>query len=311
MSSSASKRRRTQVSYNIDPYKDLDSDPEAGTPIVIDADSSDDEEFTIGSPGKEEGEEHSASEDGSEGVEENGEEDEEEEEEEEDELGNGPELTMDDIERVEFSGGASAEEEDDDEGPGGREIVDATSSPRPPRLRGPPTHPSIRITRRPGLPAKSNSKRERIESIYGNGYEALVAGIRARDSWITDPVLPKRKSLEYTPFFDASQLEIIDLGEGGQEMRWLDYETEKTSLEKHLPAENGTIKCILGPLNGQKVITFRRFGISDLSTIQKGRTGHMLNAGGHVMGMDWAPNRPKGRFFPIEPPKLQYFALGD
>jgi len=297
----STRTRKTRVSYNLaDAYKDLDSDGEA-EPEVADDDSGKDEEFTLeDARTKGQEEDGNASDDEDEDGEMYYEADSDEQLE-----GGDEEECGDEEERLQVGQGEEEDIDEEDEGNGGGEVVareDASGSKSEKKRRNPRPKQPPRITRRPGLPAKSNSKRERIETIYGNDAEALVLGIKARDLWIMDPVIPLRKNLGFSPFFKKEILEIVDLGDGGQKSYWLDYEAAKESIEKHLPEEGTKIRCILGPLGGQKVITFGRFGICDIGTIHNGRAAHMINAGGHVTGLDWAPNHPKGKntdFFPL------------
>ena len=293
----STRTRKTRVSYNLaDAYKDLDSDGEA-EPEVADNDSDKDEEFTLEDTGDKGQEGDGNASDGNE--------DEDDElypdADSEDQLGDeDEEESGDEEERLQVGreGEEEGEEEGIDEDNGDDEVATGEdisgSKPKKKRKNPRPKQPP-RITRRPGLPAKSNSKRERIETIYGNDAEALILGIQARDLWIMDPVIPLRKNLGFSPFFSKEALEIVDLGEGGQKSQWLDYEAEKESIGKHLPEEGVKIRCILGPLGGQKVITFGRFEICDVGTVHQGRAAHMINAGGHVTGLDWVPNRPTGR----------------
>lgn len=293
----STRTRKTPVSYNLaDVYKDLDSDGEA-EPELDDDDSDKDEEFTLEDSGNKDqeggGNASGANEDEDDELYSDTESEDQLEDQDE-------EVNGDEEERLQVGQEEDGEDEEDDdeeedndndeieagEGASGAKSKKKRKNPRP---KQPP-----RITRRPGLPAKSNSKRERIETIYGNDAGALILGIKARDLWIMDPVIPLRKSLAFSPFFSKEVLEIVDLGEGGQKSQWLDYEAEKESIGKHLPEEGSKIRCILGPLGGQKVITFGRFGICDVGTVHKGRAAHMINAGGHVTGLDWAPNRPQG-----------------
>ncbi|KAF8468964.1 hypothetical protein BDZ91DRAFT_792740 [Kalaharituber pfeilii] len=271
------RRRHTQVSYNVDPYKELDSDAENGA--IMDVDSGDEEFDPEGSlvKGKSKDGNHS---NGGNDYKDDDEGDSDGQSEAFDVLSDGEEQENED----------SGDNDDDEQ----KDASENEQEGKTKKRRAPHPGFAVRINRRPGLPAKSNSKRERIETIYGNDVAALVAGIKARDLWILDPVIPHRKNLSYTPFFDETQLEIVDLGNGEQTLQWLDYGCDKEEIEKFLPAEDSKLRCILGPLGGQKIITFSRFGICDLSTAHKGRAGHMLNAGGHVVGMDWAPNRPNG-----------------
>lgn len=303
----STRTRKTRVSYNLaDAYKDLGSDVEA-EPEVADDDSDKDEEFTLGDAGTkdQEGNGNASGDNEDEEDEMYSDVDSEDQLEDEDGEENGGEEESLQVGQEEDEDDEDDDDEEEDDDNDNDEVAagkDASGlkSKKKRKVPGPKQPP--RITRRPGLPAKSNSKRERIETIYGNDAEALILGIKARDLWIMDPVIPLRKNLAFSPFFSKEVLEIVDLGDGGQKSQWLDYEAEKESIGKHLPEEGAKIRCILGPLGGQKVITFGRFGICDVGTVHKGRAAHMINAGGHVTGLDWAPNRPKGtgmRFLPV------------
>lgn len=288
----STRQKRARVSYNIsDAFKDLDS--EVGITEVASADSSEDAEFNpeerlmskkVGDMEENlfNGEEEEESEERDDHY------DEEEEEEEEVEKADAYSEADSGAESEAVSGGHGEAYEAGEAGEAGSGSDFASQSKEPKKSHTP------RITRRPGLPAKSNSKRERIESIYGNDVDALLAGIKARDLWIMDPVIPCRKNLSYTPFYRQEKVEIVDLGNGKQESQWLDYGEDRELLEAYLPHEDTRIKCILGPLGGQKIITFSRFGICDMGTVHKGRLGYIVNAGGHIAAMDWVPNRPTG-----------------
>lgn len=165
-----------------------------------------------------------------------------------------------------------------------------------------PPDPSVKITYRPGF-IKSTGKRERIVTAYGGNIETLVKAVRVRDQYIGLPAVPERSCLGFTPFWSESQDVIVDLGMGRQKSQRIEYYDAPRAaggsgserVEKYLPAETGfQIKCIIGPSTGKKIITFQRFGMHDLAGTGKGKRGFILNAGGHVLGMDWAPNRPKG-----------------
>lgn len=280
----STRQKRARISYSIsDAFKDLDS--EVGNTEVASADSGEDAEFN-----PEKGLDPVNVEDTEEGSS-NGEEEEESEE------GDYDEGEDEEVEKVDVDPEAESEAESDDHGEAGEagEVDDVGSgSDLASQSKEQRKSHTPRITRRPGLPAKSNSKRERIESIYGNDVDALLAGIKARDLWIMDPVIPCRKNLSYTPFYKQERVDIVDLGDGKQKSQWLDYGEDRELLEAYLPHEHRRVKCILGPLGGQKVITFSRFGICDVGTVHQGRPSYMVNAGGHVAAMDWAPNRPTG-----------------
>lgn len=167
-----------------------------------------------------------------------------------------------------------------------------------------PPDPSVKITYRPGF-IKSTGKRERIVTAYGANIETLVKAVRVRDQFIGLPAVPEKSCLGFTPFWRKGQDVTVDVGMGRQECRRIEYYDapaaaagEENHVEKYLPAETGfQIKCIIGPSTGKKIITFQRFGMHDLAGSGKGKKGFILNAGGHVLGMDWAPNRPEGMFF--------------
>ena len=278
----STREKRARVSYNIsDAYKDLDS--EVGSTEGASTDSDEDAEFNpekIGSK-KVDMEEISSNDEA-----------EEQSEERDDHYDEGEDEEVGKVDAYSDAGSeAGSEAESDDHGEAGEA---GSGSDIASRLKGPKKSHIPRITRRPGLPAKSNSKRERIETIYGNDVDALLAGIKARDLWIMDPVIPCRKNLSYTPFYRQEKVDIVNLGNGKQESQWLDYGEDRELLETYLPHEHRRIKCVLGPLGGQKVITFSRFGICDIGTVHKGRLGYIVNAGGHVAAMDWAPNKPTG-----------------
>ena len=193
-----------------------------------DGDDEDDEEFLpgsggSGSPGKKSPEKRSPgkkkvagrreSRVGPLGSEERGRRGDEDDEEEEEDDDDAAYSDIDSDESQESGDDEDGEDGDDDNRSSQAGSDNSDNSPRRrshlPTTKDPLTpNPLIRITRRPGLPAKSNSKRERIESIYGNDLEALKAGIMSRDLWITQCVLPHRKNLSYTKFFDPAAVEI-------------------------------------------------------------------------------------------------------
>lgn len=164
-----------------------------------------------------------------------------------------------------------------------------------------PPDPSVKITYRPGF-IKSTGKRERIVTAYGGNNETLVKAVKVRDTYIGLPAVPERSCLGFTPFWKKGQDEHVDMGMGRQKTQRVEYydapgTVTGAGVERYLPAATGfQIKCIIGPQTGKKIITFQRFGMHDLAGTGKGKKGFILNAGGHVLGMDWAPNRPKGVF---------------
>ncbi|KAL7267035.1 hypothetical protein RUND412_010392, partial [Rhizina undulata] len=154
--------------------------------------------------------------------------------------------------------------------------------------------PSVRITYRPGF-IKSTGKRERLITAYGENAETLKKALWIRDRWIGLPAIPERRSLGLTPFWREGMDEIVDVGEGRQILERVDY-GEGERVEGYLPGtkEGKGVRCILGPLDAQKIITFKRFGIHDLATTGEGKKGFILNVGGWVLGMDWCANKPEG-----------------
>lgn len=174
-----------------------------------------------------------------------------------------------------------------------------------------PPDPSVKITYRPGF-IKSTGKRERIVTAYGANTQTLVKAVKVRDTFIGLPAIPERSCLGFTPFWKRGQDDHVDVGMGQQQTQRIEYyntpgtTTDGASVEKYLPPEVGVIKCIIGPQVGKKIITFQRFGMHDLGGGGGGKRGFILNAGGQVVGVDWAPNRPKGLSFPITTKKKPY-----
>lgn len=169
-----------------------------------------------------------------------------------------------------------------------------------------PPDPSVKITYRPGF-IKSTGKRERIVTAYGANTRTLVKAVKVRDTFIGLPAVPERASLGFTPFWSRTQDKHVEIGIGQQQVQRIEYyDTPGTAaagvgvgVEKYLPPDAGAIKCIIGPQTGKKIITFQRFGMHDLAGTGKEKRGFILNAGGQVVGMDWAPNRPKGVYLYI------------
>lgn len=162
-----------------------------------------------------------------------------------------------------------------------------------------PPDPSVKITYRPGF-IKSTGKRERIVTAYGANTQTLVMAVKVRDAFIGLPAVPERSCLGFTPFWNKDQDYHAEVGMGRQQTQRMEYydtpatATDGVGVERYLPAEKGVIKCIIGPQTGKKIITFQRFGMHDLAGTGKEKRGFILNAGGQVVGIDWAPNRPKG-----------------
>lgn len=155
--------------------------------------------------------------------------------------------------------------------------------------------PSVRMTYRPGF-VKSVGKRERITRHYGEDDESLLKAILVRDHWLAAPAVPSREGLAFTPFWREKQDDIVELGEGQQAAVVLDF--GEGEANRYLPPEGEPIKCILGPLGRQEAVTFPRFGMTSLGSLEDGRSGkkgYILNAGGQVVSMVWATNRPKGK----------------
>lgn len=164
-----------------------------------------------------------------------------------------------------------------------------------------PPDPSVKITYRPGF-IKSTGKRERIVTAYGANTLTLVRAVKVRDTFIGLPAIPERASLGFTPFWSQAQDRHVEVGIGQQQTQRIEYYNTPgaatngvgAGVEKYLPPDTGVIKCIIGPQTGKKIITFQRFGMHDLAGTGKQKRGFILNAGGQVVGMDWAPNRPTG-----------------
>ncbi|KAI5798951.1 hypothetical protein EDC01DRAFT_787252 [Geopyxis carbonaria] len=162
--------------------------------------------------------------------------------------------------------------------------------------------PSVRITYRPGF-SKATGKRDRLQHIFGAATDVLVKAVWVRDQAIGLPAIPTKASLGYTPFWDReSEVGPEVLGAGAQVERELDYGDDGEGVRGFLPppTPESEIRCILGPTGAQKVINFKRFGIHNLADIDARKNAYLLNAGGMVAGLDWAPNRPDG---------TQYLAL--
>lgn len=177
-----------------------------------------------------------------------------------------------------------------------------------------PPDPSVKITYRPGF-IKSTGKRERIVTAYGANTQTLVKAVKVRDTFIGLPAVPERSCLGFTPFWKRGQDHHVDVGMGQQQTQRIEYyntpgtTTDGVGVEKYLPPEAGVIKCIIGPQTGKKIITFQRFGMHDLAGGGGGKRGFILNAGGQVVGVDWAPNRPKGLSLPITTRKKKEKAI--
>ncbi|KAH0613787.1 uncharacterized protein H6S33_005673 [Morchella sextelata] len=123
-----------------------------------------------------------------------------------------------------------------------------------------PPDPSVKITYRPGF-IKSTGKRERIITTYGQNNETLVKAIGVRDEYIGLPAVPERRGLRVTPFWRGGEVRAVEVGEQRVES------VQEGGREKYLPdVPEGVLKCI----------------------------AVVLNAGGHVTGMEWAPDRSKG-----------------
>ena len=161
-------------------------------------------------------------------------------------------------------------------------------------------NPNVKLTYRPRV-NQATGKRERLFTTYGMNTHALVIATGVRDRSLGVPAVPEEGSFEPNPFWQEGQDELVDLGDGMQRAERMEYydvnpvdETGYTA-ETYMPSKDEEpIKCIIGPGAEQKMLTFQRFGVFNLKESGEHKKGYILNAGGHVVSMEWAPNRPKG-----------------
>ncbi|KAG0639914.1 hypothetical protein HOY80DRAFT_51430 [Tuber brumale] len=167
-------------------------------------------------------------------------------------------------------------------------------------------NPSVKLTYRPRI-HQATGKRERLFTTYGMNTHALVIATGVRDRSLGVPAVPEEGSFEPNPFWQEGQDELVDLGDGMQRVERMEYcdatpvDGTGATAEMYMPSKGEEpIKCIIGPGAEQKILTFQRFGIFNLKESGEHKNGYILNAGGHVISMEWVPNRPKG---------VQYLAI--
>jgi transcription factor C subunit 6 len=150
--------------------------------------------------------------------------------------------------------------------------------------------PTVRITYKPGY-SKASGKMDRMVQVYGCDEGDLKRAVIVRDRWISSSAIPERSSFAVTPFWeDGEGVAKEDIGEGEQKVV-IGFDAVK---EGYLQQEGECVRCVLGRVGKWEKIVFRRFMIYDLSMIGEEKKGFMLNAGGHVLGLAWATNRPEG-----------------
>jgi len=161
-------------------------------------------------------------------------------------------------------------------------------------------NPNVKLTYRPRI-NQATGKRERLITTYGMNTHALVIATGVRDRSLGVPAVPEEGSFEPNPFWQEGQDELVDLGDGTQRIERMEYydvnpvDGTGPTAETYVPSKNEEpIKCIIGPGAEQKMLTFQRFGVFNLKESGGHKMGYILNAGGHVISMEWAPNRPKG-----------------
>jgi len=161
-------------------------------------------------------------------------------------------------------------------------------------------NPNVKLTYRPRI-NQATGKRERLFTTYGMNTQALVIATGVRDRSLGVPAVPEEGSFEPNPFWQEGQDELVDLGDGRQRVERMEYydvnpiDGTGSTAETYMPSKNeDPIKCIIGPGAEQKMLTFQRFGVFNLKESGEHKKGYTLNAGGHVISMEWAPNRPKG-----------------
>lgn len=161
-------------------------------------------------------------------------------------------------------------------------------------------NPNVKLTYRPRV-NQATGKRERLFTTYGMNTHALVIATGVRDRSLGVPAVPEEGSFEPNPFWQEGQDELVDLGDGMQKVERMEYydvnpiDGTGYTAETYMPSKDEEpIKCIIGPGAEQKMLTFQRFGVFNLKESGEHKKGYILNAGGHVVSMEWAPNRPKG-----------------
>ncbi|RPB03120.1 hypothetical protein L873DRAFT_1670981 [Choiromyces venosus 120613-1] len=167
-------------------------------------------------------------------------------------------------------------------------------------------NPSVKLTYRPRI-NQATGKRERLFTTYGINTHSLVIATGVRDRSLGVPAVPEEGSFEPSPFWQEGQDELVDLGDGMQRVERMEYcdvnsvDDAGAAAEVYMPSKDEEpIKCIIGPGAKQKLLTIQRFGIFNLKESGEHKKGYILNVGGHVISMEWAPHRPKG---------VQYLAI--